>query len=92
MLGSGIQNLIDNSVTDDQSGTTENLFFFFFWGEGEEEGEGERGVVIRINLQGKFLSDEIAKQKKGTNIIKIVIIINLLRTLHSYIFQTNHRT
>ena len=90
MLGSGIQNLIDNSVTDDQSGTTENLFFFL--GGGGEEGEGERGVVIRINLQGKFLSDEIAKQKKGTNIIKIVIIINLLRTLHSYIFQTNHRT
>ena len=28
MLGSGIQDLIDNSVTDDQSGTTENLFFF----------------------------------------------------------------
>ena len=27
MLGSGIQDLIDNSVTDDQSGTTENLFF-----------------------------------------------------------------
>ena len=26
MLGSGIQDLIDNSVTDDQSGTTENLF------------------------------------------------------------------
>ena len=52
MLGSGIQDLIDNSVTDDQSGTTENLFFFFFfWGEGEEE-EGERGVVIKINLQG----------------------------------------
>ena len=52
MLGSGIQDLIDNSVTDDQSGTTENLFFFFFFGgEGEEE-EGERGVVIKINLQG----------------------------------------
>ena len=50
MLGSGIQDLIDNSVTDDQSGTTENLF----WGGGEggEEGEGERGVVIKINLQG----------------------------------------
>lgn len=46
MLESGIQDLIDNSVTDDQSGTTENLFF---WGG---EGEGERGVVIRINLQG----------------------------------------
>ena len=37
------------------------------------------------------MSDEIAKQKKGINIIKI-IIINLLRTLQSYIFQTNHRT
>ena len=49
MLGSGIQDLIDNSVTDDQSGTTENLFVFFLGGE---EGEGERGVVIRINLQG----------------------------------------
>ena len=48
MLGSGIQDLIDNSVTDDQSGTTENLFF----GGGGGEGEGERGVVIRINLQG----------------------------------------
>ena len=47
MLGSGIQDLIDNSVTDDQSGTTENLFF-----GGGGEGEGERGVVIRINLQG----------------------------------------
>ena len=46
MLGSGIQDLIDNYVTDDQSGTTENLFF------GGGEGEGERGVVIRINLQG----------------------------------------
>ena len=49
MLGSGIQDLIDNSVTDDQSGTTENLFW---GGEGGEEGEGERGVVIKINLQG----------------------------------------
>ena len=48
MLESGIQDLIDNSVTDDQSGITENLFFFF----GGGEGEGERGVVIRINLQG----------------------------------------
>ena len=47
MLGSGIQDLIDNSVTDDQSGTTENLLFF-----GGGGGEGERGVVIRINLQG----------------------------------------
>ena len=53
MLGSGIQDLIDNSVTDDQSGTTENLFFFFGGGGvGGEEGEGERGVVIKINLQG----------------------------------------
>ena len=50
MLGSGIQDLIDNSVTDDQSGTTENLFVFFFGGG--EEGEGERGVVIKINLKG----------------------------------------
>ena len=50
MLESGIQDLIDNSVTDDQSGTTENLFFFFLGGGGE--GEGERDVVIRINLQG----------------------------------------
>lgn len=49
MLGSGIQDLIDNSVTDDQSGTTENLFL---GGRGGEEGEGERGVVIKINLQG----------------------------------------
>ena len=48
MLGSGIQDLIDNSVTDDQSGTTENLFLGG-WGE---EGEGERGVVMKINLQG----------------------------------------
>ena len=48
MLGSGIQDLIDNSVTDDQSGTTENPFFFL---GGGEEGEGERGVVIKINLQ-----------------------------------------
>ena len=48
MLGSGIQDLIDNSVTDDQSGTTENLFFGGGgWGE---EGEGEKGVVIKINL------------------------------------------
>ena len=41
------------------------------------------------------MSDEIANQKKGINITKIVIIaiiIYLLRTLHSYIFQTNHRT
>ena len=52
MLGSGIQDLIDNSVTDDQSGTTENLFFFFFFWGGGEGGEGERGVVIKINLQG----------------------------------------
>ena len=50
MLGSGIQDLIDNSVTDDQSGTTENLFLG--GGGGGEEGEGERGVVIKINLQG----------------------------------------
>ena len=50
MLGSGIQDLIDNSVTDDQSGTTENLFFFL--GGGGEEWEGERSVVIKINLQG----------------------------------------
>ena len=49
MLGSGIQDLIDNSVTDDQSGTTENIFL---GGTGGEEGEGERGVVIKINLQG----------------------------------------
>ena len=49
MLESGIQDLIDNSVTDDQSGTTENLFL---GGRGGEEGEGERGVVIKINLQG----------------------------------------
>ena len=43
MLGSGIQDLNDNSVTDDLSGTTGNLFFFFKWGGGggEEEGEGK---------------------------------------------------
>ena len=38
MLESGIQDLIDNSVTDDQSGTTENLF----WG-----GEGGRKGRVR---------------------------------------------
>ena len=36
MLESGIQDLTDNSVTDDQSGTTENLL----WGGGGEEGIG----------------------------------------------------
>ena len=50
MLESGIQGLIDNSVTDYQSATTENLFFG--GGGGGEEGEGKRGVVIKINLQG----------------------------------------
>ena len=41
MLESGIQDLIDNSVTDDQSGTTENLFVlfcFFFLGGGGGRG------------------------------------------------------
>ena len=41
MLGSGIQDLNDNSVTDDLSGTTGNLFFFLSGGGGEEEGEGK---------------------------------------------------
>ena len=59
MLGSGIQDLIDNSVTDDQSGITENLFF---WGGGE--GEGERGVVIRINLQGYIFVRRNSKAEK----------------------------
>ena len=43
MLGSGIQDLIDNSVTDDQSGTTENLF----WGGG---GGGRKGRVREASL------------------------------------------
>ena len=41
MLGSGIQDLIDNSVTDDQSGTTENLFFL---------GGGGKGRVKEVSL------------------------------------------
>ena len=40
MHGSGIQDLIDNSVTDDQSGTTENLFF----------GGGGKGRVREVSL------------------------------------------
>ena len=46
MLGSGIQDLNDNSVTDDLSGTTGNLFFFFKrggGGAGEGEGKGRGG-------------------------------------------------
>ena len=45
MLESGIQDLIDNSVTDDQSGTTENLFVFFFLGGG-----GRKGRVREVSL------------------------------------------
>lgn len=41
--GSGIQDLIDNSVTDDQSGTTENLFVFFLGG-------GRKGRVREVSL------------------------------------------
>ena len=46
MLGSGIQDLIDNSVTDDQSGTTENLFFFF----GGGGVGGRKGRVREVSL------------------------------------------
>lgn len=43
MLGSGIQDLIDNSVTDDQSGTTEKPFF-------GGEGGGRKGRVREASL------------------------------------------
>ena len=46
MLESGIQDLIDNSVTDDQSGTTENLFVFLFFGGGG----GRKGRVREVSL------------------------------------------
>ena len=46
MLGSGIQNLIDNSVTDDQSGTTENLFF---WGGGGAEVKKTKSLKVQMS-------------------------------------------
>ena len=68
MLGSGIQDLNDNSVTDDLSGTTGNLFFFFKWGGGGGRwkgwgrgGEGKRGVAIspvfdRLTYKDRFFA------------------------------------
>ena len=66
MLGSGIQDLNDNSVTDDLSGTTGNLFFFFKWGGGRRKGrgrvgEGKRGVAIspvfdRLTYKDRFFA------------------------------------
>ena len=69
MLGSGIQDLNDNSVTDDLSGTTGNLFFFFKWGGGGggrrkgrgRVGEGKRGVAIspvfdRLTYKDRFFA------------------------------------
>ena len=72
MLGSGIQDLNDNSVTDDLSGTTRNLFFFLSGGGGGGRGggggggrgrvgEGKRGVAIspvfdRLTYKDRFFA------------------------------------
>ena len=65
MLGSGIQDLNDNSVTDDLSGTTGNLFFLSGGGGGRKGrgrvGEGKRGVAIssvfdRLTYKDRFFA------------------------------------
>ena len=63
MLGSGIQDLNDNSVTDDLSGTTGNLFFFLRGGGGGGGDGGGRGGGGRRKGRGR-----VGEGKRGVAI------------------------